>query len=313
MAGPLKRPDQFGGRKRPKRSLGGSLPGGTPADDDLGLDVQFKILDRPSATIFEKELVQIGSIGSGRYLEISTDGVKIYSGGKLKIYLQADGDIFVGEDLSDPSKTYFSIFANNQTYNSESMAAGDMLIGDNSTAKANILWDKSAGRLLFRSGASAEAYVDTDGAIVAGAGDVYLDSDGLTLKSGSGTPNAVKVIDGSELIVYQWADVDGGASNFEILCQGKDSSNHESTITLNCQTDDGNPHAGANQVYVMLQTAQNRITAWAEELFGPKVLRLLPITTTQRNALSAVDGKIIYNSTTGKFQGRAGGAWVDLH
>jgi hypothetical protein len=39
------------------------------------------------------------------------------------------------------------------------------------------------------------------------------------------------------------------------------------------------------------------------------------ITTTQRDAIGAtsVNGMIIYNSTLGKFQGRAAGAWVDLH
>lgn len=37
-------------------------------------------------------------------------------------------------------------------------------------------------------------------------------------------------------------------------------------------------------------------------------------TTTERNALtSPPDGLLIYNTTTSKFQGRAGGAWVDLH
>ena len=37
-------------------------------------------------------------------------------------------------------------------------------------------------------------------------------------------------------------------------------------------------------------------------------------TTTQRNALSGVaDGMVIYNSTTSKFQGRAGSSWVDFH
>lgn len=37
------------------------------------------------------------------------------------------------------------------------------------------------------------------------------------------------------------------------------------------------------------------------------------LTTTQRNALTAADSMLIYNTTTGKFQGRASGAWVDLH
>ncbi len=36
-------------------------------------------------------------------------------------------------------------------------------------------------------------------------------------------------------------------------------------------------------------------------------------TTAQRNALTAANGMVIYNSTTNKFQGSANGAWVDLH
>lgn len=44
-----------------------------------------------------------------------------------------------------------------------------------------------------------------------------------------------------------------------------------------------------------------------------KVLRLNRLTGTQRDALTASDGMLIYNTTTNKFQGRASGAWVDLH
>lgn len=37
-------------------------------------------------------------------------------------------------------------------------------------------------------------------------------------------------------------------------------------------------------------------------------------TTAVRDALaSAPDGLMIYNTSTNKFQGRASGAWVDLH
>jgi len=47
---------------------------------------------------------------------------------------------------------------------------------------------------------------------------------------------------------------------------------------------------------------------------GTGVSHHVPMTTTDRNALVTVlDGMIIYNETTGKFQGRAAGAWVDLH
>ena len=38
------------------------------------------------------------------------------------------------------------------------------------------------------------------------------------------------------------------------------------------------------------------------------------ITTTQRGTIATnVDGMVIYNTSTNKYQGRANGAWVDLH
>jgi len=42
-------------------------------------------------------------------------------------------------------------------------------------------------------------------------------------------------------------------------------------------------------------------------------MTLNTVTTTQRNALSAAVGMIVYNSATSKIQAYAGSAWVDLH
>lgn len=42
-------------------------------------------------------------------------------------------------------------------------------------------------------------------------------------------------------------------------------------------------------------------------------LMLPRMTTVQRNALTAADGMLVYNTTDSKVQARAGGAWVDLH
>ena len=41
---------------------------------------------------------------------------------------------------------------------------------------------------------------------------------------------------------------------------------------------------------------------------------LLPsLTTTERNALTASNGMVVYNETTNKLQVYAGGSWTDLH
>ena len=42
-------------------------------------------------------------------------------------------------------------------------------------------------------------------------------------------------------------------------------------------------------------------------------VKLPTLTTTQRNALSAANGTLVYNSTTSKIEAYAGGAWVQLH
>ena len=42
-------------------------------------------------------------------------------------------------------------------------------------------------------------------------------------------------------------------------------------------------------------------------------VQLASMTTTQRNALTAANGMVIYNTTTNKFQGYANSVWVDFH
>jgi hypothetical protein len=41
-------------------------------------------------------------------------------------------------------------------------------------------------------------------------------------------------------------------------------------------------------------------------------IQLKSYTTTEKNALTAINGMIVYDSTLGKFQGYEAGAWVSL-
>ena len=68
--------------------------------------------------------------------------------------------------------------------------AGDVLIGDE--LNANVLWDQSAGQLLFRDTSTTKLYIDTDGSLKGGAGAVTLDETGFRLAVGTGTPNRIR-------------------------------------------------------------------------------------------------------------------------
>mgnify|MGYP003131780193 CR=1 FL=1 len=67
--------------------------------------------------------------------------------------------------------------------------------------------------------------------------------------------------------------------------------------------------AGGGQSLIM----GGGVISGAESIEATSFMKVSPITTSARNALSASNGMIIYNSSTNKFQGRANGAWVDLH
>lgn len=151
-----------------------------------------------------------------------TAGIRIMRGSTPKIQLQADGDVFIGEDAGAAADTFLAIFTNAQMYNSESMAAGDVLVGDNSPNKANILWDKDQGQLKFRGGTSAEAYIDTDGSITAEGGNVVINSTGINL-FGSGGGAGSRVItfydnsSGNKRVGKIYGDWAGGGSDVPAL------------------------------------------------------------------------------------------------
>jgi hypothetical protein len=70
-------------------------------------------------------------------------------------------------------------------------------------------------------------------------------------------------------------------------------------------TDPGSP--------VLESTTTIDLTAGTGVRITSSPLRFASFTTTQRDLLSVANGDVIYNTTTNKFQGRAAGAWVDLH
>lgn len=275
----------------------GQLPGQS-SDAELGLGFTVRFSEGSSQTIISDELVIIGdpagehvyitaegvqvrdgetaytqvaagvvTVGStaGDHVRISTSGVEIKDGSTVRGSWQSDGDIFIGSNLANPADTYLAIFANNQSYNGESVSAGDMLLGDNSSGKANLFWDKSDGRLNFRGGTNTAVYLATSGALTAGGGDVTLDANGLTIVAGAGSssgPNEIKFKSGSDQVYTIYCLEDSG-SHIEggLLVQGKDNTTPAGVLVLAAVNNDV-----TTSVNIELDTDHDRIQLTADSV-----------------------------------------------
>lgn len=185
--------------------------------------------------ILNSDLVIIGN-PAGTHIRMSAgDGVEIRNGETTLGHWQIDGDIFIGRDVSNPVLNHFSIFANGQTYNGEVVGAGDVLMGDNTAGQANIFFDRSAGRIYFRGGVTPEAFIDTDGAISAGGGDVLLDSEGVKIALPASYdptgPDGVKFMSGSDIASSLAGSATTGGGAVSTLVANADYSSSLSNAT----------------------------------------------------------------------------------
>jgi len=122
------------------------------------------------------------------------------------------GNMSFGSDIDTPANAGFHFFSKAQTYNGESMGAGDFLLGDNTAGAGNILWDESADALYFRTGTVVMSTLAT-GSVAAAAARVRRSTDqSLSLNSAN---NAVPV----QFDIEEYDDaafVDLGSNNTRI-------------------------------------------------------------------------------------------------
>ena len=193
--------------------------------------------------------LMLGSNASGYgnlVFDVSDTSIFLRIGTTQKLRVAWD-NLKYGSDVSAAATTALAIFNSNQTYNSETLDTSDLLIGDNSSSKANILWDKSAGQLKFRSGTSTKSYIDTGGAFVFIGDEDTFNVANLQWKTAAGRQSA-RVMTyfhttlNISLASFQgigtssgdegWAEIQGINSNENKYAYARITSNGELDVTL---------------------------------------------------------------------------------
>jgi hypothetical protein len=102
--------------------------------------------------------------------------------------------------------------------------------------------------------------------------------------------------------------VSNQSSNGDIKFSGSDAGSSITALTLD-MSEAGAAAFNAGITADGPVTVNNGLTVTTTSA----AFTLPRMTTTQRNALTAAEGMIIYNTTDDKFQGYAGSSWVNLH
>ncbi|KKK61160.1 hypothetical protein LCGC14_3017110, partial [marine sediment metagenome] len=123
----------------------------------------------------------------------------------------------------------------------------------------------------------------------------------------------------ANVVITAYESDASGNPDQQLWYLGSSSSSNQDIIFLNRRS--ANLHLGTNGAARVTVSGGGNVGIGTQAPATSALLELssttgalLPtrMTTTQRNALTAVNGMILYNSTLAQMQGRVGAAWVDL-
>ncbi|MBN2393485.1 MAG: LamG domain-containing protein [Anaerolineae bacterium] len=272
--------------------------------------------------------VSIATSNGGPRVQLDGDGLSAFSDSTTQtVAIETDGDVFIGSDVGATATTSFAFFATAQTYGtaSESMGAGDLLLGDNSAGKFNLKWDVSEGNLLLRRGTANRIVLDA-GADTIDIGDpaayhIHITSSSLSIMKSatvmgvSITPSYIRV--GDTLAATDYTSV--GTGYFSITSSSVlRFSINSGVMTIN--------DSGGSAVFTFDASASAEIT---KKLKMPGANSAIAIGTTPPTSSSAgtgiwIDRTGIYgllsgtyqvkiDATTGALIGGAGGVAMDVN
>ena len=247
--------------------------------------------------------------GSGGTTGLTVNGGPISVSGTLTL----GGVLAVGSGGTGLSSTPSNgqiLIGNGTGYTKSTITAGSGISISNGSGSITVSLNPSSVLGVANGGTGITA-IPTNGQLLIGNGTGYSAATltagaNVTISNGSGTivVDAVGGFDGAAVtnISNPSASINPTSGALRVVGGvgiGGNVSVGESVII------------SGGQPSVISQSTMN-ITAPTRVEITSSPFRVAQFTTTERDAISAANGDIIYNSTTNKFQGYANGAWVDI-
>ena len=178
-------------------------------------------------------------------VHITSAAVQIRNGSTVMAELTAD-DLILGDDATGD---YVSIDADGIEMFSNSIktididSIGNMALGQVASNQGNAFWNNSNKRFEFRGGTAGTvvaAYIDTDGTITAGGGDVTINADGIQIEIDDGyfEKSTIQWMDGADERVHLYGEESISQIKANLKADGHINQDKDASIALSSHAGD---------------------------------------------------------------------------